>query len=142
MQVKRIAECSFHGAFCNTYDLHEATICHKVLRFVYFQRGFCKHLCVLIYIRIKGEICTIKHFTSSSNFLNDCSKAVLLLMLWILFCYHKLCFTFLSFFAVLSAPCSLVSYQLGKGWPLDSLVCCIFLCFVISHMVSHFRCGT
>ena len=35
MQVKSIAECS-RGAFCNTFDLHSATICHKDLCFVYF----------------------------------------------------------------------------------------------------------
>ena len=35
MQVKCIAECS-NGAFCNSLDLHLATICLYVLRFAYF----------------------------------------------------------------------------------------------------------
>ena len=48
-----------------------------------------KHLCVLIHIGIKGEIGTVDTFKSSSNFLTDCSKAVLLVDP---FCY--LCFVF------------------------------------------------
>ena len=35
MQVKSIAECS-KRAFCNTFDLHKATICLYDLGFVYF----------------------------------------------------------------------------------------------------------
>ena len=30
----------------------------------------------------------------------------------------------------------------GKDWPLGSLVCDVFVCFVIFHMVSWVRCGT
>ena len=41
-----------------------------------------------------------------------------------LFCY--LCFVFHVFHAFLSVHCSLA----GKGYPLDSLVCYAFLCFV------------
>ena len=35
-------------------------------------------------------------------------------------------------------------HLLGKGWPLDSLVCSVFLCvfFSLYHMVSGVRCGT
>ena len=35
MQVKSVAECSL-GAFCNTFDLHSATIFLEDLRFVFF----------------------------------------------------------------------------------------------------------
>ena len=35
MQVKSVAECSL-GAFCNTFDLHSATIFLEDLHFVYF----------------------------------------------------------------------------------------------------------
>ena len=59
------------------------------------------------------------------------------------FCY--LCFMF-----VFNLLCCLVCFLqacdhlLGKGWPLDSLVCDVFLVCVLSlsHMVFRVRCGT
>ena len=60
----------------------------------------------------------------SSNCSNDPSNEVLLLrMLFIkVSCLSLLCCRLCSF-----QPCD---YLLGNGWPLSSLVCCIFWCFV------------
>ena len=72
-----------------------------------------KHLCVLIYIRTKGEAVTVKlqFKPSSKNIFVDRSKAVFL-------CGYVSC---LSCFLVCSLqPCG---HLLGKGWPLGSLVC-------------------
>ena len=41
MQVKSIAECS-KGAFCNTFDLHYATICLSDLCFFYIINWLLK----------------------------------------------------------------------------------------------------
>ena len=80
-----------------------------------------KHLCVLIHIRIKAEVGSVKHvymFKPSSNFLTDCSKAVLLL--WIPFVISVgLCHTVLQH----------CGHLLGKGWSIGSLVCDVFLYF-------------
>ena len=59
---------------------------------------------------------------TSHIFFTGNSKAMLLL--WILFAIYVSC---LSCFPVCSLqPCG---HLLGKGWPLGSLVCDIFLCF-------------
>ena len=55
----------------------------------------------VIHIGNKNEVGTVKHVKPSSNFLTDCSKAVLLLL--ILFCYLLFVFVFVS-----SVRCSLV----------------------------------
>ena len=54
------------------------------------------------------------------------------------FCY--LCFTFV--FIILSCLLQPCGHLLGKGWPLNSLVCDVSLCFSLSHMVPRVRCGT
>ena len=53
------------------------------------QRSFkqTKNLCVVIHIRIKGEVGTMKLVSTFSNFLTDCSKAVLLLWIFVLFVF-------------------------------------------------------
>ena len=67
------------------------------------------------------NIIFLKH-TENNAFFTDRSKVVLLL--WILFVIYISC---LSCFLVCSLqPCG---HLLGKGWPLGSLVCDIFLCF-------------
>ena len=70
---------------------------------------FCHlSICILIHIRTKGKVGTVKHmFEPSSNFLTDRSKAVLL---WIFFLFF---FLSLSYCFV----CSLqhCDYLLGKG---------------------------
>ena len=50
----------------------------------------------------------------------DCSKAMLLLWIFLL-----LFFMFVKFFFCSSQPCG---HLLGKGWPLGSLVCDVLLC--------------
>ena len=52
-----------------------------------------KPQCVLIHIRIKGEIDTMKLVLASSNFLTDCFKGVFIL--WIVFVI-RLCHTAIS----------------------------------------------
>ena len=50
-----------------------------------------KHLCVLIHIRINGEVGTVKLIYASSNFITDRPKAVLLLWIFCIICiclYH------------------------------------------------------
>ena len=83
-----------------------------------------KHLCVLIHIRNKGEVGTVKMFKPSSNFLTDHSKAVL--RLWILFLLFVfrvcLCHSVLSVLAALWSPA-----QKGLTSWLPGLC---FLCFV------------
>ena len=59
-------------------------------------------------------------FKPSSDFLADRSKAVLLLWIFFLFVFRVILFFSLQ-------PCG---HQLGKGWPLGSLECYVFLCFV------------
>ena len=48
-----------------------------------------KHVCVLIYIEIKGEAGTVKHIQALQYFFTDRSKAVLLL--WTLFVVCVFC---------------------------------------------------
>ena len=80
-----------------------------------------KHLCVLIHIRIKGEVGTVKHVLALHLLVfTDRSNAVLLLWIDLLYMFHVCCY-----YVVLSIP-----YLLGKSWPLGSLVCDVFLCFV------------
>ena len=53
-------------------------------------------------------------------------------------------FYFVFFFAMLSCLClaALCGHLLGKGWPLGSPVCDVFLCICyFSHMVSWVGCG-
>ena len=59
-----------------------------------------KHLCVLIYIRIKGEVGAVKYVEILQYFFTDRPKAVLLLSN--LFCY--LCVTFVLYYTVSSVP--------------------------------------
>ena len=76
------------------------------------------HLCVLLYIRTKGEIGTVKHYKSSSSYSTGHSKAVL--NLWILLvisCLALLCV------AAMRPPA-------GKG-----TVNCV-LCFSCFHVCS------
>ena len=86
-----------------------------------------KHLCVLIDIRIKGEVGIVEHvYKPSGNFLTDCSKAALLL--WILFVIC-VCHT------VLSVSCSLVVTSWEKADHLALIVCDVFLCFCHFHII-------
>ena len=62
--------------------------------------------------------------TYPSVLFNDRSKAVLLL--WILFVIYVSCFSFLCCRVCLLQPCD---HLLGKGLPLGSLVCDVFLYF-------------
>ena len=72
-------------------------------------------------------------FKAFSNYLMDLSKAVLLLLIILLFVFRVcLCHT------VVSVLCSLVV----SCWPLGFLACDIFLCLSLSQMVSWVRCGT
>ena len=81
-----------------------------------------KQLCILIHIGIKGEVGTVNTFKPSSNFLTDSFKA--LFLLWIL---YVICVLSLSYCLVcLLQPCC---HLLGKGEPLGSLVCDVFLYF-------------
>ena len=94
-----------------------------------------KHLCVLIHIRNKVGVCTVKHVESFIDF-SDSSKAMLLL--WIIFVIYVSCLTLLCCLACYLQPCEPSPPPpplppdeplLGKGWPLESLVCYVFLCF-------------
>ena len=60
MQVKSNAE---RGAFCNTFDLHKATIYNKDLCGVYFERPFYTGFTV-----INGEaLFSLKTFTENAS---------------------------------------------------------------------------
>ena len=61
-------------------------------------------------------------FKPSSYFLTDHSKAVLLLWIFLLFV-----FVFVILSCLFLQPCGRL---LKRGWPLGSLVCDVFLCFV------------
>ena len=91
------------------------------------QRSFkqTNNLCVVIHIRIKGEDGTMKLVSTFSNFLTDCSKAVLLL--WI-FCVICVCLGLL-YCLFLATLWSFV----GERSDLLTL---------LSHTVSLVRCGT
>ena len=61
-----------------------------------------KHLCVLIHIRNKVGVCTVKHVESFIDF-SDSSKAMLLL--WIIFVIYVSCLTLLCCLACYLQPC-------------------------------------
>ena len=82
-----------------------------------------KHLFVLIHIRNKGDVVIVKQ----AVFYTDHFKEVLLL--WIVFVIYVSCLSCCLICSFL--PCS---HLLGKGWPLGSLICCLFLCFCHLHM--------
>ena len=69
------------------------------------------------------------------GFLTDRSKAGLLF--GILFVTYVSCLS-------CCLVCSLqpFGHLFGKGWPLVSLVCDVFLCLSLSHVVFWVRCGT
>ena len=79
-----------------------------------------KHLFVLIHIRIKGEVVTVKHVQALQS-----SKAVL--CLWIICVIYVSRLSLLYCLVCSLQPCD---HLLGKGCPLCSLVCDVFLCFV------------
>ena len=83
-----------------------------------------KHLCVLIYIRIKGEVGTVKLVITSSNFLTDRSEAVLILRIF--FICICLCHV------VLPVSCSLVVTCWERA-DVSALLyvafCCVFVSF-------------
>ena len=56
----------------------------------------------------------------------DSSKVVLLL--WILFVIYVLCLSLLCCLVYFLQACD---HLLGKGWPLGSLVCDVFLCLFV-----------
>ena len=93
-----------------------------------------KHLCVLINIRVKGEVDTVKHlymFKPSSNFLGGASSV------------DTFCYLFWSLPYCLVFLLQHCVHLLGKDWPLGSLVCDVFLCFLsLSDTESWARCGT
>ena len=62
-----------------------------------------KHLCVLIHIKNKDEVATVKHFKPSSNYVTDCSKGVLLL--WILFVVCVSCLSLSCYLECSLQPC-------------------------------------
>ena len=96
-----------------------------------------KHLFVLIHIRNKGEVDTIKMFELSSSFTTDRSRQCLLCGSFLLYVLH-VCFCHTVLCSV--QPCG---HLLGKALPLGSLVCdvsCVFLS--LSHMVSWVKGGT
>ena len=96
-----------------------------------------KHLCVLIHIRNKGEVGTVKMFKPSSNFLTDRSKAVLRLwiLFFLLFVFRVcLCHSVLSVLAALWSPA-----QKGLTSWLPGLCFCVLS---LSYMVFWVRCGT
>ena len=43
-----------------------------------------------------------------------------------------LCFVSATLFCLFLQPCG---HLQRTGWPLDSIVCCVFLCFVTFHVV-------
>ena len=79
---------------------------------------------VLIHIRTIGEVGNVKPSTPVFYF-TDRSKAVLLL--WILFIIYVLS---VSLICCLVCSLQICHYLMGKGWPLGSLVCDVFLFFV------------
>ena len=88
-----------------------------------------KHLCVLIHIRIKGEVGTVKLFYPSSNFLTGHSKVVLLS--WIFF-----------FHIVLSLSCNLVVTCWERADLLAVMYVTVSCVLSLSHTVYCVRCGT
>ena len=78
---------------------------------------------VLIHIRTIGEVGNVKPSTPIFYF-TDRSKAVLLL--WILFVIYVLS---VSLFCCLVCSLQICHHLVGKGCPLGSLVCDVFLCF-------------
>ena len=97
------------------------------------------HACVLIHIRTKGEVGTVKYISHLQWIFADHSKAVLLL--WILFAIYVSCLFLLCCLVCSMQPCD---HLLGNCWTLGSLVRNVFLCVFLSlsHMVSPIRCGT
>ena len=65
-----------------------------------------KHLCVLIHIRIYGEVGTVNMFKPSSTCISFTDRLKAVLILWILF----LLFTFhvCLYCTVVAVPCSIV----------------------------------
>ena len=62
-------------------------------------------------------------FHSSGTFTDRCKAMPLL---WFLFVIYASCLSLLCCLACSLQPCD---HLLGKGWPLGSLVCDVFLCF-------------
>ena len=85
-----------------------------------------KHLCVLIHIRNKGELATVKMFKLSSNVLTDRSRQCLLCGSFLLSVF-RVCFYHTVLCSV--QPCG---HLLGKDLPLGSLVCVVFLCVFVT----------
>ena len=83
-----------------------------------------KHLCVLIHIKNKDGVATVKHFKPSSNYITDCSKGVLLFRILLLFVF-RVCLCR----AILSVPCSLV-VTCGEIAELLALLYMMFCVFV------------
>ena len=73
----------------------------------------------------------------SSNVFTDRSKAVHLL--WILFVIYVSCLSLLCYLVCFLQH---FGHLLGKGWPLISLVCDVFIVLSHSHMVSRYKGGT
>ena len=93
-----------------------------------------KHLFVLINTRTDSENSSVKYFKPSSDFVADCSKAVLLLSIIFVIMFHVyLCF------AALSVPYSLMVTCLERA-DLLALLCGGFSS--LFNMVFHVRCGT
>ena len=73
---------------------------------------------------LRLRLLLLSMFKPSSDLLADRSKAVHLL--WILFLIYVSCLSLLCWLVCCLQPCD---HLLGKVWPLDCLVCCVFLCF-------------
>ena len=100
-----------------------------VLRVLYsFLRT--KHLCILIHIRIKGEVGNIKMFMPSSIFLLTVPR-------WCFFCgsFLLIVFCVCLCYTVLSVPCSLVITCWERA-DLLTLLCVMFSCVFVT-----FPCG-
>ena len=87
-----------------------------------------EHLCVLILVRIKGEVGKLNMFKPFSNCFTDRSKAVLLL--WIIFVIYVSCLSFLCCFFCSLRPCD---HLLVKSLLLKAL-----LCVMVASILSYF----
>ena len=97
-----------------------------------------KNLCVLIHIRIKGEVGTVLTCLSPPViFVQTIPRPCLFCGSCLLFIF-QVCF----YYSVLSAPCSLVITCWEKA-DLLALFCVMFPCFLsFFHMLSQVGCGT
>ena len=82
------------------------------------------HLCVLIQIRIKGNVGTVKHVQYFYWQFEAAASIVDLFLLLLLFMFHVH-----LYYDVLSVPCSHVITCWKRADLLAPFMCCVFLCF-------------